>query len=438
MGTTYSKCWRFRSKNGESRNYLGKINSSEAFLEEAIVDQGGNEHSDVNSIFQSKTLFHYESPGYSPIFVNVLQNSKLARNDRTMQHVSRFYHLSEDPAPENTKSYRKTNFRSRSSSAFLQHDMHDRTQHHPRPKPYLPIFPYNYGVRMVKEILTKAVENSETINKTNPTMKIYNITYKDDKENNVEGQQIQASAYKTYPAKSLLERSIRKRRVRTLSRTMPRSLSIKKQTKATKIQEKSKVSHRNQAFIIAAKTIVSNRDRSKGNTTRPSRTKPSTETIRKQKPVAKSHQAETSSHVISIDTKQIRSGYSKRQLENERTNSIETPSSTTIMTSKCMAKIPRHTTHAPYKVRLFLKEYETIDNLVTDPDDQRIEIICDRHMCKLDIYDKREIAGYLIYTIDIECETMAWLKECIQDLDAVFGLKIYWQFYAALERKYLS
>nr|CDS28507.1 hypothetical protein HmN_000823500 [Hymenolepis microstoma] len=437
MGTTYSKCWRFRSRNWESGAYHNKVYSSEAFLGDAIDHQSGNKHASEPNILKSKTQFQYESPGQSPILVNVLQNSKLARNDIKIQDLSRFCHFLENPVPQNTITYRKKDFRSRSSSTFLQQDMRYRTQCNPGPKSYLPIFPYNYGVRMVKEILTKAkVENSKS--ETIPAMTINNAIYKGDKQDDVEGQQIQVQAYRTNVVKSLLEGSVRNRRVRTLSKTMTYSASIKKQIPTTKIQENSKVSQQNQASINTAKSTLSNRDISRSYIARPSRTKASTESIRRQKPAAQSHQAETSSHVISIGTKEIKSGYAKRQLENDNTNSIETPSSTTIMTSKCMVKIPRPTTHGPYKVRLFLKEHEKIDNIIIDPEDQRIEIICDRHMCKLDIYDKREIAGYLIYTIDIECETMTWLKECIQDLDAVFGLEIYWQFYAALERKYNS
>ncbi|KAM3171253.1 hypothetical protein ACTXT7_016987 [Hymenolepis weldensis] len=449
MGATYSKCWHFRSKrNWERGDYLDRISSSEVILGETADHQKGIEHTGKSSRDQSKTTFLYDSPDHSPILVNVLQDSKLARHDSKIQDVSKSRHLLENPVRKNSKSsYETTDFSSRSSRRHLQPNVYYRIQRDLRPKSCLPIFPYNYGVRMAKEILTKAVENSKIekiIKPEIPAVETKNTIHKGDEENSTEIQQVQAPADTTNVIQNMLERSVKKHRVRTPLGTRPRSVSTKKQTPATKIKENAKVILQNQGTTNTVKAKASNGDMPGNYIKIPSRhqsaskTRPRSESIRRQKLATKRHQAETSSQITLISSKRVRNSHAKRQLENAKINSIETPSSTTIVTPKCIVKIPRHTAYAPYKVRLFLKECEKIESVVIDPDDQRIDIICDRHMCKLDIYAKREIAGNLMYTMDIECEIMEWLKECIHDLDAVFGFDIHWQLDAALEREYYA
>lgn len=78
----------------------------------------------------------------------------------------------------------------------------------------------------------------------------------------------------------------------------------------------------------------------------------------------------------------------------------------------------------PKKFRFFLEQREDIDKLLNDTEDRRIRTICERFECDLDIYDKRLIAGYLLYPVDISAHRGSSLLRCARNLDSAFGWDI--------------
>lgn len=78
----------------------------------------------------------------------------------------------------------------------------------------------------------------------------------------------------------------------------------------------------------------------------------------------------------------------------------------------------------PSKFRFFLKGNEKVDKMLNDPHDRRISAICRRFECTVDIYNKRRIAGYFQYIVDIAAENSSSLKACARNLDTSLGWNI--------------
>lgn len=75
----------------------------------------------------------------------------------------------------------------------------------------------------------------------------------------------------------------------------------------------------------------------------------------------------------------------------------------------------------PIKFRFLLKQREDVDKMLNDAEDRRIRTICERFQCDLDVYEKKIIAGYLQYVVDISAEKSSSLLGCVRNLDSALG-----------------
>lgn len=75
----------------------------------------------------------------------------------------------------------------------------------------------------------------------------------------------------------------------------------------------------------------------------------------------------------------------------------------------------------PVKCRFLLKERDDIDRMLHDPDDRRIRRICERFGCDLKVHDKRYLAGFVQYKVEIAAKDMKSLTLCARNLDLAFG-----------------
>ena len=82
----------------------------------------------------------------------------------------------------------------------------------------------------------------------------------------------------------------------------------------------------------------------------------------------------------------------------------------------------------PNQFRFYLKDTPQVAKMLADPDDRRIQSICDRFQCDIEIYSKTPKSGYLQYAVDLIAHDSTNIYACSRYLDSALG----WNFSAQL------
>ena len=82
------------------------------------------------------------------------------------------------------------------------------------------------------------------------------------------------------------------------------------------------------------------------------------------------------------------------------------------------------------RFRFYLKDTPQVAKVLFDPNDRRIQSICDRFQCDIEVYSKILKSGFLQYAVDLTAPDSTRLYACSRNLDSALGWFLTAQLYS--------